>query len=154
MFTKYTPHKGNNYEVTVNDNEEQDAFSILYDWAHNHKTEIMLNPGVSGDLSDIEYLLSDNDNYYPWAVFKEDDYSLKGIVTSISIVLTEKIYNMASIVRNSRGNFAHNINTGRYICIDTEKTDYETLEKVESYGRYSEFEMELVHLISVSRLAI
>jgi len=153
MFVKYTPHNGNNNEVSVNDNEDEDAFTILYDWADNHKTEIMLNPGVSGDLENLLYLLQDPTNFYPWTEFHEDEYSLKGVMTAISIVLTEKIYNTAAIIRKAKGAFAQDINTGRYVCIDTEKTDFETLEIIESYGKFSSFEMELVTVLGQYRLA-
>lgn len=153
LFNKYVPHKGNDYTVDSNDNEVKDQFEILFDWSLNHKTEIMLNPGVSDNLDELLYKFQAPENFYPWAEFHEDESSLKGIMTAISIVLTEKIYNTSAIVRNSKGNFTQDINTGRYVCIDTSKIDFGTLEILTSYGRFSSFEMELVEIIGQYRLA-
>lgn len=152
MFNKYVPHRGNNYKVSSKDDIEKDPFEMLFDWSFNYKTEIMLNPGVSGDLEELLFLLQDEENFYPWAEFYEDEYSLKGIMTAISIVIPEKIYNTASYIRTK--NFVFDIdNFGLVKCLDTSKTDIETLQLIESYGRFNNFEMELVKRLSYYRLA-
>lgn len=151
LFNKYVPHKGNNYEVPSEDDVERDPFEILFDWSLNHKTEIMLNPGVSENLDELLYFLQDPENFYPWAEFHEDEYSLKGVMTAISIVLPEKIYTTASIFRTR--NFNWDIPLGRLVCLDTAKTDIETLELLQSYGKFSDFEMELVQRLTQYRLA-
>jgi len=153
MFNKYVPHKENNYEVRIQDDLEKDPFEILFDWSNNHKTEIMLNPGVSGNLEDLKYVLEDPENFYPWAVFYEDEYSLKGIMTAISIVLTEKIYYSADIIKRNKDIFGINVNTRRIYCTDTSKTDLDTLEQLESYGIFNPFEYELVQRLGSYRLA-
>jgi len=152
LFNKYVPHKGNNYEVTSEDDIEKDPFEMLFDWSLNYKTEIMLNPGVSGDLEELLLLLQDEENFYPWAEFHEDEYSLKGIMTAISIIIPEKIYNMASYIRTKYFVFDLD-NLGLVKCLDTSKTDIETLQLIESYGRFNDFEMELVRRLSYYRLA-
>jgi len=124
---------------------------ILYDWSVNHKTVISLNAGVSGDLDDILYFLQSNENVYPWAEFKEDEYSLKGVMTAISIVLTEKIYNASSYFRTK--NFTFDENTGKIICLDTSKVSIEDLELLDSYGSYNTFEQVLVTMVGSFRLA-
>jgi len=151
LFNKYLPNPGNDDCVTVKENENEDAYNILWDWSLNHKTVISLNPGVSGDLDELHYFLQDPENFYPWSEFHEDEYSLKGVMTSISIVLPEKIYETASLFRTK--NFEWDYNLGRLVCLDASKVDIELLEKIESYGRYNSFEQELVQIIGQFRLA-
>ena len=59
LFNKYVPNPSNDDCVSVIEKESEDAYSILWDWSLNYKTEIMLNPGVSGDLEELLYLLQD-----------------------------------------------------------------------------------------------
>lgn len=66
---------------------------MLLDWAQNHKTTIVLNGGMSGDLQAIVDLLSSPQNTYPWAFFKETEYALNGALTNVGIILPERIYN-------------------------------------------------------------
>ncbi len=145
LFNKYVPNKSND------DCVDDGPFDLLFDWSLNHKTVISLNPGVSGDLEELIYFLQDPENFYPWSTFEEDEYSLKGLTTAVSIILPEKIYNTASAFRTR--NFQWEVNLGRLICLDAEKTDLETLELLESYGRYNSFEMELVQALGQYRLA-
>ena len=79
LFNKYVPNPANDDCVTVIEKESEVAYSILWDWSLNHKTVISLNPGVSGDLDDLNYFLQDPENFYPWADFREDEYSLKNV---------------------------------------------------------------------------
>jgi len=152
LFNKYVPHKGNDYEVKSNDDIEKDQFEILFDWSLNHKTEIMLNPGVSENLDELKYLLEDPENFYPWAEFHEDEFSLKGIMTSISIILTEKIYTTASLFRTRNFIFDED-NYGLIKCLDTSKIDQKNLELLNNYGRFNFFEMEMVQVLTKYRLA-
>jgi hypothetical protein len=145
LFNKYTPNMSN--DNCVDDLQ----YDILFDWSINHKTVISLNAGVSGDLDDLMYVLQDPDNQYPWADFCEDEYSLKGVRTAASIVLTEKIYETAALFRTR--NFEWDYNLGRVICLDVSKVDVDMLEKVENYGRFSAFEMNFISIINQYRLA-
>jgi len=145
LFNKYVPNPGNN------DCVDDLQYDILYDWSLNHKTVISLNPGVSGDMDELVYFLQDSENFYPWADFHEDEYSLKGVRTAVSIVLSEKIYETSSLFRTN--NFKWDYNLGRLVCLDTSKVDIELLEKIESYGRFNSFEMELVQILGKYRLA-
>jgi len=72
--------------------DESDT-EILYDWAQNHKTTIVLNGGMSGDLQALVELFESNENPYTWAFFKETEYALNGALTNVGIILPEKIYN-------------------------------------------------------------
>ena len=72
--------------------DESDT-EILYDWAQNHKTTIVLNGGMSGDLQALVELFESEYNPYPWSFFKEAEYALNGALTNVGIILPEKIYN-------------------------------------------------------------
>lgn len=69
------------------------ARETLYDWIQNHKTLICLNGGNNASLNELYALLTQEDNPgYPVAKFHEDAISLGGMLTSVGIVLPEKIY--------------------------------------------------------------
>jgi len=84
LFTKYV--------------QDHDPYtSRLYDWAENHKTMIVLNGGMSADLTSLNMFLTCEANKLsfpaPWTSFSEDQASLGGIMTGVGIVLPEEIYN-------------------------------------------------------------
>jgi len=144
LFNKYVPNPSNDDSVDVL------QYDILYDWSLNHKTVISLNPGVSGDMDDLVYFLQDPENLYPWADFHEDEYSLKGVRTAVSLVLPEKIYEAASLFR--KGYYFDLENYGTIIG-ETASLNTEEFDKLISYGRYNSFEQELVQTLSQFRLA-
>lgn len=102
MFVKYSPtwdEAGNNINPTSN----EVLYDMLHDWAENHKTVICLNGGFSENLHNlISDFLSDNENPYPWASFREGQDSLESALTSVGIVLPEHLYQAASAVRSFR----------------------------------------------------
>jgi hypothetical protein len=63
---------------------------MLYEWAMQHKTTIVLNGGMQSDLEGIEYTLT----YcrWPWASFREDQRALNGTLTNVGVILPEYIY--------------------------------------------------------------
>ena len=71
----------------------------LYDWAIEHKTMILLNGGYSENLRRLETLFEDSNDNYPWTVFHEGEDALDGALTCVGIVLPEKIYVTADMVR-------------------------------------------------------
>lgn len=70
---------------------------ILWDWAENDKTMIVLNGGAHADISQ-GYSLAESLSLthrgvpLPLEYFREDDYSLGGILTCWGIVLPKCIY--------------------------------------------------------------
>lgn len=69
--------------------------SMLFDWAINHKTTIVLNGGTQSDLLAIEKLL-DNCKF-PWAAFREATDALNGALTNVGVILPEYIYNAPKV---------------------------------------------------------
>jgi hypothetical protein len=161
LFNQYVPNPGNDECVDVQNDVNKDPYSILWDWSIFHKTSILLNAGNSIDLDKIVTFLDEyevqGDNFYPWALFQEDE-SLEHLITSVSIVLTEKIYTAASDLRQK----LISLDTrGIVTVLDWDKYnstfslyEYEELQnKYGDYDFYSEFEIKLVQLIQNMRLA-
>jgi hypothetical protein len=87
----YTPQEISKHE------EELKVSAILFDWAHHHKTTILLNGGYHSNLLRITELLSCVDNPYPWSYFCESKEALNGAMTSVGVVVPEKVYNAVDI---------------------------------------------------------
>lgn len=92
MFIKYDATA--NFEI---DSESKAA--ILNNWAVNYETMILLNGGYSSAIHDLITFFNDPLNDYPWAPFYESDAALDGALTSIGIILPEKIYAMSKFFR-------------------------------------------------------
>jgi len=72
---------------------EEPATRILWDWAINHKTIIILNGGNSAELIKLyNELVSPLRSRYPVAFFEEDEASLNMATTAVGIVLPAMMY--------------------------------------------------------------
>ena len=80
MFTKYrnqiTPEK------------------VLYDWAIDHKTMILLNGGYAETIQELVFFFERQPGHlqcdYPFAPFYEEKASLNGALTTVGIILPKK----------------------------------------------------------------
>jgi hypothetical protein len=70
--------------------EYKAQFNMLYLWAKHYKTVIFLNGGNQADLTELDLFLSQG--HYPVSRFCEDEISINGALTSVCIILPEKIY--------------------------------------------------------------
>ena len=91
MFNNYAKTKG----------EDLESYRTLHEWAENHKTMILLNGGYLETIEDLWRFFESN-NPYPCAKFHEGEDSLGGVMTSIGIILPEKIYLTAAAMRRDR----------------------------------------------------
>lgn len=82
------------YQVDNNDREQ------LYDWANRYKTMILLNGGYGSSLHDLVDFFDNVDNPYPFSFFKESEAALDNAITSVGIILPEKIYEGARKIRS------------------------------------------------------
>lgn len=76
-----------NYDA-ADENKKQ----LVYEWADDHKTFIVLNGGANAQIREVCALLTSLD--YPWAPFCEDEQSLGGIITCVAVVLPDDVFNM------------------------------------------------------------
>ena len=109
---------------------------MFTEWATDHKTMILLNAGYSEEIRNLKDLFQKNSNQYPWAYFHESDEALDGALTCVGIILPEKIYGLAKLMRTEpvhvRQVIEHNVVTsGQYLPLavqtesgEAEKWDY------------------------------
>lgn len=83
-------HSGGELFLKYQDESPQKTF--LYEYMENHKTTILCNAGVYGDMMCLLDFMDNTDNIYPWSTFYESEWFLNGMLTSISIILPETIY--------------------------------------------------------------
>ena len=94
LFLSYPPCDPNHHDL-------QSDSDILYDWAKNHKTMILLNGGYSEALRELITFFSSPQNPYPWTFFNEGEDALDGALTCVGIVLPERIYETAAALRDN-----------------------------------------------------
>lgn len=85
--------------VKYRDYMDYEMNAFLFDWAENHKTMIVLNGGYSSTIAALNLSFSDSRNPYPFTHFNESDDALCGALTCVGIVLPEKIYETAALIR-------------------------------------------------------
>lgn len=107
---------------------------MFREWANDHETMICLNGGNQAALIKIRGYFNTERNPYAWMDFYEDEQSLNNCLTCVGIILPERIYGMASMIRKDRtGDLLHIIQAGA--------------------GNYSEWEIALIELLNQSNLA-
>ena len=73
--------------------------SDFLDWMRDHKTIVILDGGSHNDLRTLAAVFNDKDNPFVWDCFSEDEESLNGAMTCVGIILPERIYETAKILR-------------------------------------------------------
>lgn len=122
--------------------------SMLYDWATNHKTMIVLNGGFLSDMVSAYQFFDSDKNPYPYVKFHESDEALGGILTNIAIVLPEKSYKLSELIRNRMVDAQLNIDPKL-----PEEVAADLRAILQGYGEYSQYEIELATLMNKFRLA-
>lgn len=69
------------------------AGNLLWDWADQDKTIIVLNGGYQSSLQELCEKLKPLSSTYPWASFCEENDALNGAMTAVAVVLPEYMYN-------------------------------------------------------------
>lgn len=133
---------------------------MFHEWAAYHKTIILLNAGYSENihnllhffqgknLEQLNKITNDNRNPYPFAHFCEGDDALDGAITCTGIILPEKIYDGAKIVKHLK------CDTDEYMLYNKrnilELTNCGFPEEI----TYTTFEKELMERLNKFRSAI
>ena len=81
---------------------DEDGKQMLYDWATDHKTTIVLNGGYSSELRDLFNMFNVVENPYPFESWCESEEALDGAMTCVGIILPEHIYKLAALVRSHK----------------------------------------------------
>ena len=116
---------------------------MLNHWMKNDKTMIVMNGGGDGSLEELHnFFMRGVDCMFPFAKFNEDDYSLNGALTCVGILLPERIYEGAKILR-------HDLKRTNTIEIPSIKIEtHET-----SIFVFNDFEVELMQRLNRFQLA-
>ena len=116
--------------------------NMLYRWASKDKTIVLLNGGRSTDLRHLATFFDDNrKNPYPWSEFFEDEDSLDGALTSVGIILPERIYEGAKCIREGG-----ELTDSGFILV--------YINDEANWIRYSWWEKSLMEIINKCSLAI
>ena len=81
------------------------AQANLREWAENHKTMILLNGGYAATIQELVDFLAEQGDHsveYPFAPFHEEVASLNGALTTVGVILPEKIYLTAAAIRDEK----------------------------------------------------
>lgn len=97
MMVKYIPHR-----LGLIDEWNMDQTFQLISWANDHKTVVLLNAGYAEEIFILTQFFNDHRNPYPWAGFQEEEAALGSAHTSAGIILPQKIYEGARIIREWR----------------------------------------------------
>ncbi|MEM2159449.1 MAG: hypothetical protein QXN55_00660 [Candidatus Nitrosotenuis sp.] len=142
----------------------RDQITMLYDWATNHKTVVFLNGGNQADLQELDAFLSTG--IYPTSRFYEDEKSLNNALTSVCVILPEKIYEGAKIwqARTRHSEFEQDRRFQKWVSIDkttamelredgtlaiAKETDLDGIQ----ITTYTEWERNLMEMLVTYRLA-
>lgn len=145
LFVKYSDNLVPGYTSIQKQN--------LFDWAKNHKTMVCLNGWALKDLKNIEVLMKDSENKYPWSAFYEDEYSLGAILTNITIVLPEEIYDTAAKIRSGEYLLCNNV------VLEKPTTEFLTfgvcpaLQTPNKVMTLTDFDKKLIDLLNSCQLA-
>lgn len=97
--------------------ESEEKHDMLFDWGENHKTMVLLNGGNSAGLQDLFSFFDTPENPYPFCKFHEDEQSLNGALTYVGIVLPEKIYENAALLRRKQAEIVRS-QDGKILSVD------------------------------------
>lgn len=132
----------------------------LNNWAANHKTMILLNGGYDSSLQDLFGFFDNGDNPYPYMHFNESEEAMGGMLTSIAIIIPEKIYEIATRLRKQRRGWSELSQNppvdGEGIAVlttDSLKSKFNQNPKTRQYWELTAWEMELVERLNTFGLA-
>lgn len=136
------------------------AVDYLTDYLENHKTVVVLNGGMYGDLLKVEKLLGKPGNTsFAWAAFRESEYALNGLLTNIAIILPEYIYAHKAIIGEHldkvHGDDRYTIDVGDWKTLTIGQGEVvlrDPTHQTPKEIRYTEFELELIAMINPMKL--
>ena len=81
--------------------ENPEAWQFYCHWGETWKTMICLNGGDLNELVELRNFFATAENSLPWAEFYEDS-SLGGCLTSIAMIIPDRIFKTAEEIRKNR----------------------------------------------------
>jgi len=145
-------------ELFIKYKTQSEKKDMLFDWADWHKTMIVLNAGYDITMHEVKTFLDNELNPYPWAYFNESTEAMNGMLTNIALILPEKIYQSAALLRMKRISFTEissRDNPLEYeplVFANINYTEEET-SFINSACSFSEYEIELINMLNKFNLA-
>lgn len=142
--------------------QSEKAEESLKEYLEHHKTVVVLNGGMYGDLLKVEKFLGRPENTdYAWAPFRESEYAMNGMLTNIAVVLPWHIYaykgQISELLAGDQSRAAQmHVAPGQSLVLAMGRlslvviTDHE-FGKAGTY-HYSPYEIELMQLIGGMKL--
>lgn len=116
----------------------------LWEWAEDHKTMIVLDGGFAENLRNIERLFNKQPNNYPCAAFEEEYAALEGSITSVGIILPQRVYQTADLIRQGETSLDKLHDTGMYRFLD---------DPLDTVWYYTKFDLDVIQLLLTHTLA-
>jgi len=142
MFVKYK---------TISEDSDPKQI-MLWEWAQNHKTVILLNGGFSKTLHEMIGFFDDEENPYPWTEFHEGKEALDGVLTDVGIILPQKIYKTCDYIRHAsyedRNIYLDEINNQGTLVVPIDKANGEI-----ATWRFTKWEYQLIQKLNTFSLA-
>ncbi len=155
LFNKYSRYDLDDllFHTTKSQKLNAECAGMLYEWSENHKTHIALNGGNSLGLANLVEEFLDKDNDYPWVTFNEDEDSLDSLMTSIAIVLPEKIYETVSLIKQNKLEMTSYGFVLRDIDEDISEEEILDIEEKFDKWKFTDFDKWLIENLGTFRLA-
>lgn len=117
------------------------TFRAYQDWVESHKTLILLNAGMAKDLEELVTFFQSAENPFPWAEWRESEEALNGCITSIAMVLPNKIYENSFLIGQ-----AMKKPPGPGSCYQTARQNVELVQCVDNDFKYTgRYELSVRH---------
>lgn len=109
IYNEYCSPIVEGHAIGISNLKKMDFAAQYNDWSKNHKTVILLNGGTAGNLKEIETFFKESGNPYAHGSFYEEAGAIaegpNQALTSVGIILPEKIYNAAEHIRERKLSF-------------------------------------------------
>lgn len=142
------------------DPEATQKYLAYVDWFTDYKTIIVLEGGFHQNLKEIRYafemgfdfkVTGTRESPFPWASFSEDEETMNGMMTCVGIILPERIYEAAKMVREHKSNWVLTDTTGEGDFIKHHRKF--AIPKGGWSDNFTMWEVELITLINSCPLA-
>lgn len=122
---------------------------LLWEWAEDHKTMILLNAGYGNEIHDLVEFFGQNENNFPFECFCEAEEALDGAITSVGIILPKYIWEGSKQLRNGSISIddlrtdatityaestSNSENSARIVEQSINKWEFDLIQRLNNYG--------------------
>lgn len=133
--------------------------NMYREWAEHHKTMILLNAGMAKDLEELAEFANEPPNLFPWVAWRESEEALNGCITSVAMVLPERIYGWSQQIskawyRSPHQGELHRMDNPNYLLLKSEDGSAKVIgaHSGHYFQEYGKFEVDLMLKMAGMRL--